>query len=227
MDVQVYKNFIDPATCGDLVETVLQHRADWIQYNTDISVWGNSYFRHLVAVEYNTYQAEPLYYSKPNTLPPEYKTLLLRSFSGLFKQVAFIPRFGIPGFQIIQHTAPRIWHYDDEKIHYPYRSAFPEYVDIDYFDQCATFTIMCSAGNFTYDYTDESKSVYSREHLGKQQSILAPEKYKTINYGVGDMILTYNRYLHRVGISDYTKDKQRISIQGHIVTKGSLAYLYW
>jgi hypothetical protein len=234
--IKVYKNFLSEVECHKLMAFVNENVDAWKDYpDSNIKVYGNSYFRHLLATNFNEIAAGKLYAETAVIDSEEYRELLLSKFSALYKEVSFIDGFSIPGFQIVEQETPRVWHYDDEKLRYPYKTAFPDYDNSKYFDRWITFTIMLSDGDFQYDYYSETESVYSeypeyycRKHHGLigDSCTCDLKEYATIKYSVGDMILADGRYLHRVGQSSYTGDK-RITIQGHIVTKGSVAYMYW
>lgn len=228
--IKVYRNFLSTGECSRIKSIVYENMDKWNHY-ADIKVYGNSFFRKLLQTRFNVSEAIELYGVAENIQSVEYREFLLNKFSGIFKEVSFIDGFEIPGFQIVEQSTPRLWHYDDEKIRYPYKSVFP---DSD-FDRWITFTIMLSAGEFTYDYYSETVSeyrdpptYYCRKHHGLigDNCDCDLQNYQTIKYGIGDMILADGRYLHRVGESAYSTEK-RITIQGHIVTKGSVAYLYW
>lgn len=239
MVVKLYRNFLSKVECSGLKQLALDNHSQWKEYpdanGTSIKVYGNSYFRHLLTTGFNVNEALRLYGESADISSEEYKQLLLSKFSGLFKEVSFIDGFSVPGFQIVEQETPRVWHYDDEKLRYPYKVAFPEYKDSKYFDRWITFTIMLSEGDFTYDYYSETESSYKEVpeyYCRKHHGLIGDDcdcdlkEYKKIKYSVGDMILADGRYLHRVGESSYSKDK-RITIQGHIVTKDSVAYMYW
>jgi hypothetical protein len=237
--ISVYKNFLSIDECCELKHLVNSNQSDWNDYpdsnGTSISIYGNSYYRHLLATKRNIAEALKLYAKSKEISSDAYRQFLIEKFSTIFKQVSYINGFSIPGFQIVDQEIPRVWHYDDEKIRYPYKSAFSDYNNMTYFDRWITFTIMLTDGDFSQDYYSETQSAYKefREYYCKKHNGLIGDdcdcdlkEYKTIKYSVGDMIFADGRYLHRVGKSSYYKDK-RITIQGHIVTKGDSAYLYW
>lgn len=232
--IKVYKNFLTEHECGKIHSSVLEHQQDWKTYS-DIKVYGNSYFRHLLKTNFNADTAYSLYKADRDIEFPWLYELLLERFSNLL-QCQYTSNFCKPAFQIVNQATPRIWHYDDEKLRYPYKVEFPDYTDSSYFDNYYTLTIMISKGDFTYDYYPETYSEYKNEpmyYCRKHHGLIGDEcdcdlkDYKTIKYSVGDLVLTKGRYLHRVGSSKYSLDEQRMTIQGHIVAKNNIHYLYW
>lgn len=241
--ITLYRNFLSLEECDSLKNLALSNTDKWKEYpdfkdvpsTSAIKVYGNSYFRHLISTNFNLNAALKLYNSTEDISSDYYKEFLIQKLSLVFDGIKYIKGFSIPGFQIVEQETPRVWHYDDEKLRYPYKLAFPDYNNTKYFDRWVTFTIMLSEGDFTYDYYTETKSEYKdqpeyycRKHHGlrNDECNCNLKEYSTIKYSLGDMILADGRYLHRVGKSSYFNDS-RITIQGHIVTKGSASYMYW
>lgn len=240
--IKVYKNFLTQVECSQILKYVLENKDDWDNYpdtklgaTSSISVYGNSYFRHLLKNNFNTTRALQDYNNHRNLDNPWMYNLLLERFNQLF-ECKYTETLAKPAFQIINDTTPRVWHYDDEKTKYNYKTEFPESTGIEYFDSVYTMTIMISSGNFTYNYYPETLSRYTsipKYYCNKHHGLVGDicdcdlHNYQTINYSVGDLILTKDRYLHRVGASSYTNDINRITLQGHIVSKKDIHYLYW
>jgi hypothetical protein len=239
--VKVHRNFLSEIECNNIKRFVTENKDKWLEYkdagsDSSISVFGNSYFRHLLSSGFNVSSATEKYRRGNSVSNDAFYDMMLKRFSEVFGNCSYMKNMGKPGFQIITQNTPRIWHYDDEKLRYPYGIEFSDYTDFSYFDRVFTFTIMLSDGNFTYDYYTETSSYYSdpamyycKNHhglIGDDCGQCDLKEYKTIKYSIGDLVLTEDRYLHRVGVSDYNKD-ERITIQGHIVSKNNMFYLYW
>jgi hypothetical protein len=149
--------------------------------------------------------------------------------------VHYIKKFSRPGYQIITQETPRIWHYDDEKLRYPYKYAFSDYKTFDYFDEVFTFTLMLTDGDFTYEYYPQTESKYKEEpefYCRKHHGLLGDDcdcdlkDPVKLTYSRGDLIIAKDRYLHRVGGSSFANDP-RITLQGHGVRKNNILYIYW
>ena len=242
--VKVIKNFFSKVECDQLKNFVLSHRKDWIVYKdnkeTDhaLIVYGNNFLRILLKNKFDKSKTQ-IEYESGLTIEHEwlYDILSQRIGTLLNKEVRYVDNFAKPGFHIFLQTDPRVWHYDDEKPHYPYRKSFKGYDNFSYFDRVYTMTITLSSGEFTYDYFPETYSKYSenapmycKTHHGLQGDECGEcdlTKYETVKYSVGDLILTEDRYIHRVGSSKYVNDNERITIQGHIVIKDNIVYMYW
>jgi hypothetical protein len=155
--------------------------------------------------------------------------------------VEYNKSFSLPGFQLYyfdetlhKKSPARIWHYDDEKLGFPVRP-----VDYD-----ITITMLIeNPGLSTYQYFPQTHSLYTREkpsvckehvHLKSWQKCTNPnceltdDKIETICYEEGVMVLTRDRYLHRIGPTEFHDEtKQRITLQGHGYFKNNKLYLHW
>jgi len=231
--IKVLRNFFTDTECDDIVAEVKSRQNSWKFYK-DIYVLGNSFFRHLLANEMDVNKA----WNDYNTILDNDSIaheLLRKRLSNIYGDVRFLSGFAKPGFQIITQETPRIWHYDDEKIRYPYDKLFFEYRNFDYFDDAYTLTVMLTNGNFTYEYYPQTYSryknnatYYCRKHhglLGDECECDLADPIKLV-YKKGDLVFTKNRYLHRVGSSIYSND-ERITLQGHGVSRKKVLYLYW
>lgn len=179
--------------------------------------------------------------------------LLNKNFDWLYKRVQkklsdklncevdYDIRFSLPGFQLYPYneelhtkSPARIWHYDDEKLGFPVRP-----VDYD-----ITITLLIeNPGVSTYQYFPCTHSLYTAEktafckehvHLKSWQKCTNPncelldEYIETLFYDVGTMVITKDRYLHRIGPTEfYDKTKQRITMQGHGYFKNNKLWLHW
>lgn len=164
--------------------------------------------------------------------------LLIERFSEMFPDVQYTKNFGKPGFQKWTTTEEEYWHYDNEKLLFPYEAEFPFYKGwVGYFDNMYTFTIMLSDGDFRYDYYPESEAKYTDMNINcnhKQSYVNGPcghpacklDKCETVEYKRGTLILCEGKQLHRPGKSVF-KDSARISLQGHALLKNGTLYLYW
>jgi hypothetical protein len=169
-----------------------------------------------------------------------YDKVLFNLSKELNCQVEYNDHLSLPGFQIysyddVHNKMPaRKWHYDDEKLGFPIRP-----VDYD-----VTLTILIeNPGKVTYDYFPCTHSLYSEnktyvceQHVHLSCNVecqnpnckLTDDKIQRIEYDVGMMIITKDRYLHRIGPTDfYDKSKQRITLQGHGYFKNNKLYLHW
>jgi hypothetical protein len=169
-----------------------------------------------------------------------YVKLQARLSEELGIEVRYNDKLSLPGFQMYSYdekheVAPAsIWHYDDEKMGFPVRPV----------DRDLTFTILIeNPGKSTYNYFPCTGSLYTKEnhafckdhvHLKCNQTCANPnceltdDKMKTVEYEVGSMLLTYDRYLHRIGPTEFhDKNKTRITLQGHGYIKDNVLYLHW
>lgn len=231
--IKIIRNFLSSTECNNIVTEVQSRRDSWKFYG-DIHVLGNSFFRHWLQAGRNAKIAWESYSSnEAENIVDEFFRKRLSTYVNY--DVRFLENFSRPGFQIITQETPRIWHYDDEKIHYPYTYAFSDYKSFDYFDDAYTFTLMLTDGNFTYEYYPQTQSryrskptYYCQKHhglLGDECECDLQDPIKIV-YQKGDLIIAKNRFLHRVGSSLYRTD-ERITLQGHGVTKNKVLYIYW
>jgi hypothetical protein len=224
--VSIHTNFLSTEECDSIVDYIKRNKNKWygstkVIGTTDISVLGAAYFRSLINNKFNTNLALADYDSHLQDVDFDY-SLIVNKFKELTGyEVKFFDKIAKPGFQIISDVEARPWHYDDEKLLYPYQREFADYTNFDYFDKVYTLTIMLTNGEFTYDYTDE---VSKYKTVEKPQ--FTPTEYKTIHYSRGDLVLTEDRYYHRVGLSNYSEEL-RMTLQGHAVVKNETLYLYW
>jgi hypothetical protein len=214
-----------------------------VQYpEYDIDVLGRSWYRYRQAGDIRTginkaVNDELVYQDYANS--PDFDSvahaMLLEKMGRLFDHVSYTKHFSKPGFQIVNDSAPRTWHYDNEKLTYPYQKEFADYQGFDYFDRVFTITIMISDGNFSYDYFPESQKYGTpQEKLCKHHEWLIGDDcpncplgpYSSIKYGRGDLVLSEDRCLHRVGASQFAGSK-RITLQGQAVVKDNIFYMYW
>ena len=239
------RSFYSVNEAKTLKESIESIRSDWRFYpdrklgaTNAIYVYGRSLFRHLVENKFDSWKSRDSYLKDTFTPEIEYLDVLRSKMSAtLGGGVEYFSRLAHPGFQIVTEGTPRIWHYDDEKSRYPYDVEFPEYRGFDgFFDDLYTFTIMLSSGKFTYNYYPQTLSKYKSQpeyYCSKHHGLLGDEcdcdlkTYETIEYEQGDMIIAKDRYLHRVGSSEYTSDRERITMQGQIAKKNNTYYLYW
>jgi hypothetical protein len=231
--IQIYNNFLQKSECSDIQDFVLQNRTNWLNYN-DLWVYGNSYKRHLLKSAFRINPACSLYFSHKNFECDWLYNTLIEKFSKIFK-CQYSTVFAKPGFQIVDQESPRVWHYDDEIVRYPYHKEFPDYKNSAYFDNFYTMVIMISDGKFTFDYYPQTFDAYKESpvyYCAKHVNLIGNtcdcdlKEYKTINYQIGDLLLIKNRYLHRIGLSEFIQDA-RITLNGNIVEKQGIHYLYW
>jgi len=233
--VEIKESFITEADCDLIVAEVKERESAWKFYK-DIHVLGNSFYRHLISTNFDRDAAWKLYTETFDT-DSFGQTLFatrLQEFYGVYN-LRYMRGFSRPGYQIVTQETPRIWHYDDEKLRYPYEHAFPDYMRFDYFDDAFTFTLMLTDGDFTYEYYPQTYSKYKEEpefYCKKHHGLLGDDcdcdlkDPITLSYKKGDLIIAKDRYLHRVGASAFAKD-QRITLQGHGVRKNNILYIYW
>jgi len=165
----------------------------------------------------------------------------------------YVSQLGLPGFQIINDShlegeVYRVWHYDDN-LHamYDWKKLFPDFTTVEeYFDACYSFTILIDDPGYTsYDYYPDTHCKFTSdvskrhnpctEHIGLQSNDCPNEKcalkhmsYQHIQYHVGDLLLVQDRYLHRVGRTEYTKSgHDRITFQGFGARVGKTVYLHF
>jgi len=260
--IKVINNFFTKEECQKIVESIIFKKDHWTYYPTPLTlkehkgayILGNSLYRNLLAsnfipsagkvkyVDQNIInKAHENYYKRKKEIEAiEDKwvfDLLLQKFKEKLDMNCFyMHNFSKPGFPILTETLSKSWHYDDEKKLYPYNKEFPDYIDLTYFDEYSTITIMLSKGDFTFDYYENTSTKYNQNNTPPHCKDHAIEgicnncnlgQYKTINYEPGDLVLQLDRMLHRSGKSIYNQDKYRITIQGHCVKKDNKYYLYW
>ena len=244
MSVNIHYNFFNSDEADEVVAYLRAQKELWNHYpelnmtniGNSMTVIGNSYLRHLVKHK-NRELAWADYRQIKFDLPVH--QLLLTKMSMLFKTVKYMNTMSKPGFQIMDSNGPRIWHYDDEKDSYNYTEEFNDYTDLTYFDKLYSLTIMLTDGEFTYNYFPETISEYTPErhaHCKDHVWLIGDDcknkdcnlkEYTTIKYGKGDLILTGDRFFHRIGPSVYTNSQERITLQGHGVLKDDVFYMYW
>jgi hypothetical protein len=232
--IKVIRNFLTQTECDNIVAEVKSRKDSWKFYD-NIEVLGNSFYRIWLNNGRNAKDAWETYSAAQNV---DIMDELFRSRISAhvnYDDVRFTQHFSRPGFQIITKETPRNWHYDDDKLHYPYAVEFPDYKTFDYFDDAYTFTLMLTEGNFTYEYYPQTQSRYRSKatyYCQKHHELYGDDcdcdlkNPIKIVYQKGDLILAKNRQLHRVGPSTYKTD-ERITLQGSGVVKNKVLYIYW
>ena len=239
----VYRGFFTEEECDKIYLDVMSSENKWIKWSkSGVDNYGNSFFRRMLATPdhqkdrtntYKNYREVGMFRHSVHDL---FKEKLLK----MFNKVEYPLELSGPGFNIVTENPARSWHFDDEKFYYPYSDVFPDFTTFaDYFDRVLTFTIMITAGNFTYDYFKETTTRYIEPNQSpclnhimlNGDNCSNPncqlKHFDTVEYKKGDLLLGEDRFLHRVGFSNFTEGQPRITLQSQCVIKDDVLYLYW
>lgn len=175
-----------------------------------------------------------------------YQILLQKMSNLLWVKCKYCDELILPWFQIITSDFPwsRIWQYDDEKTLFNWNKIFSwERSMEDWLEDSITFTIMIECPQeSSYDYFPQTYSQYTKNREQKvctshvhltwdicpDGDCLLKNSYETIQYKTGSLLLTKNRYLHRVGKSYFSnRGSYRITFQWHGILYNNILYLYW
>lgn len=246
--LEKYDNFFTDAECNQVVEDILKRKEQFIPRSESLSYYGGNFFDHLAKTDFDLLAAINTYNQVKDN--PEYTgywhDMLLEKLSKIVSNPQYMPHMAKPGFHLIEtaYPGPGIWHYNSEKILFPYQDDFPDYTgDINYFDGVYTFTLMLTEGDFTFDYFPETLSEWLRNPLAELENTpcfehlhldgdICPntnctlKEYQTVHYKKGTLLLQDQRFMHRIGSSSFTGNN-RVTMQGHAVTKNNNFYLYW
>lgn len=237
--IKQIKNIFTQDECADIVDRLSNLPADVFKQHMRLKILGTNLYDYTNFRDYIK-PAETNNKVLEQNFEWLYFKLQARLSEELGMEVRFNTKFSLPGFQMYSYdekheVAPaREWHYDDEKLGFPIRPV----------DRDITFTILIeNPGKSTYNYFPCTESLYTREkqymckdhvHLKSNQVCINPncelteDKIETVEYEVGTMLLTYDRYLHRIGPTEFQdKNKRRITMQGHGYIKGNVLYLHW
>lgn len=241
----VYDKFFEDDKCDQIVKEILALE-DKFQYRLDsLNYLGGNFFGCLALNDYNVDAGYALYKQQPEFSGFWYDYLLER-MSDQVNPASYTRAFSKPGFQLTKTSTPQpgIWHYNSEKIIFPYRDEFPDYTgSLDYFDGVYTMTVMLTDGNFRFDYYPETNSNWANniiadiantpcdKHIHLEGDECPNPKcplsnYTSIHYKKGTLVLQASRFMHRIGPSEFT-GQPRITFQGHGVLKNNTLYLHW
>lgn len=247
---EVYHNFFNTNECDQLYQDILKLRQHFIPRSPSLSYFGGNFFDHLSKNNYDPVSAVPGY-EKGKDLEiyrGYWHDLLVEKLKAIGKpNPQYTHYFSRPGFQFVedQYPGPGIWHYNSEKIVFPYSKEFPDYDNSfnTYFDAVYTFTIMLTKGDFTFDYYPETVGTWKNDFWEDLKDIpcqqhhhvnsdVCPDpnctlnKYETVHYQQGTMLLQTSKFLHRIGPSNFT-GTHRLTMQGQALLKDNKFYLYW
>lgn len=247
---EIYHNFFDANECNQLSKDILSLREHFIPRSPSLSYFGGNFFDHLSKNSYNAEAAIPGYeLVKDKEIYRGYwHNLLVNKLTDIGKpNPQYTNYFSRPGFQLVedQFPGPGIWHYNSEKIVFPYQKEFIDYNYFfnTYFDAVYTFTIMLTEGDFTFDYYPQTKGTWKNNFWDDLKDIPCQQhhhivgdkcpnpdctlnEYQTVHYQQGTMLLQTSKFLHRIGASHFTSN-HRLTMQGQALLKDNKFYLYW
>lgn len=246
--LKVYDNFFSDKQCDQIVNELLKTKDQFRNRYTALSYLGNNFFACLS--DHNFIYEPGLEQYKKIQQEPEFTGFwhdyLLEQMSAHVMPAQYTQSFSKPGFQMTTTDIlqPGIWHYNSEKIIFPYQEEFSDYTgNLNYFDGIYTMTIMLTDGAFTFDYYPETDSTWATDIMTDLTNTPCAEhthwegdkcpdpncplvRYETIHYKKGTLLLQDSRFMHRIGPSKYN-DQHRITMQGHGVAKNNIMYLHW
>jgi hypothetical protein len=233
-------NFISKEECQKVSDSLRNIPSECFKDHSYIFILGTNLYEYKDINQYRK-SAMKTNVVLQNNFQWLYDKVKLKLSQVLSCDVEYDDTFSFPGFQLYPYneqvhtkSPARIWHYDDEKLGFPIRP-----VDYD-----ITITLLIETpGVSSYQYFPCTHSLYTTEkktvckehvHLKSWQTCPNPDcqlndnAMETIFYDVGTMVITKDRYLHRIGPTEFHDEtKQRITLQGHGYFKNNKLYLHW